>query len=1143
MDDDTPNIWALLVGINAYLSPSVPNLRGCCNDVEAMRRFLLTQMHVPDRHIKVLVDQEATRTGILDAFKNFLIDNQNIPHGSQLLIHYSGHGSQMRNMTGTEPDGIDETIVPYDSRVGGVFDIPDKTLAGLIRQLATAKGDNITVILDCCHSGSGTREFRPEGAAPTRRAPADVRLPPVDLDADFRVSATTRGIGRSGWSVTRANHVLLAGCLDREESHEHDTPEGVCHGALTYFALEYLRQKPPNAAYADLHARVKAQVSGLYPRQTPQCEGQHNRAIFGGADVERDPFIPIKGLHGSTVTFEAGLVHGLRRGTELAVYAANVRTKRSLPTPLAVAQVQSVTATTAQATFIAAPTEPLPSDAHALVTRQAYAAMRQKVALMPGEGAQQEKALNALRQAILDAGGEATPSAFLELLDDPHQPTDLRVTADDGQLSVRDDMGHLLVLPQDFTQGGAVAVRQALESIARYRTILALANQQPSSLMGRITLRIRRCLGGGDCTAAEDLAPGEVDPDGMVTLDYHPDLPDRNFYVVDVMNDSSLDVYPHLFVLNPDYSIYRLYPALGQNEALLPGTMLSSGLPNAGGSVLQVSLPGDAPGEERWDISHERLKLIVTTAPSDLALLEQAPLRVPARRRDARAGASPFEQLLEAVTSGIATRGRPYTPAFSDDWGTAELPYTVVRASDARTLSAPQSSIPLGDGITLEKPQGFEGKISVAPLEQTRHSISGETSLKLPPGLAQLSDVFEPIARSGTRGLSGQPLVITLDIDDASRALIRPDNPLRLRLPDELSADDLLPIVFDGEDYLPVGYAGDDGAVDVVRIPQPAAGVGAQGVPSRRGLGRAIQLFIYKKMGRHARHMGLRYVEHHNGAVEYSPVTQDRFKPGDRIAVFVHGFLSDTRWMARDVAPFLRAQVLPYEHALTWDYETFGTRVELNGADFATALRQQCGCGANDDLTMHVYAHGMGSLVSRCLVELAGGHEFVDCLVLAGPPNRGTTLATLSRGFTYLLSALINNVGAIPLAGAVDWLLKELYEQGQGWQDLAVDSDLTKRLNALDAPSDKPYLVLAGVNTLNQTQGRRLNRLAQKMLDRTLDAIFGEPENDAVIGMSSLKGVRNGAYPALTVKTLPCDHFSYFATAEGQLAIREWMLS
>src|SRR5207249_112699 len=95
--------------------------------------------------------------------------------------------------------------------------IPDKTLAGLIKKLAASKGDNVSIILDSCHSGSGTRAVE----TGTRRIPADLRLPPADLDTDLRTDSITRGVSPSGWAAAQANHVLLAGCRDTEESHEH----------------------------------------------------------------------------------------------------------------------------------------------------------------------------------------------------------------------------------------------------------------------------------------------------------------------------------------------------------------------------------------------------------------------------------------------------------------------------------------------------------------------------------------------------------------------------------------------------------------------------------------------------------------------------------------------------------------------------------------------------------------------------------------------------------------------------------------------------------------------------------------------------------------------------------------------------------
>ncbi|GET35794.1 caspase family protein [Microseira wollei] len=253
--------YGRLIGIDKYLHTK--NLGGCVNDVEAIRIYLMNQLGVPENQICVLTNQAATRANILQTFEEFLIDNPDIQPGSQILFHYSGHGSQMFNPK--EPDGQNETLVPHDSRTPGVYDIPDKTLAALLDKLAERKGNNITVILDCCHSGTGTRD---SNLAQTRNVEPDHRIPPPDLDAGILTGASRRGAGASGWATEGITHVLLAGCRDRELSNEHtsrDQGKEVMYGALTYFTLQALRQMTPNTTYADLHEQVATRAK----RSTP----------------------------------------------------------------------------------------------------------------------------------------------------------------------------------------------------------------------------------------------------------------------------------------------------------------------------------------------------------------------------------------------------------------------------------------------------------------------------------------------------------------------------------------------------------------------------------------------------------------------------------------------------------------------------------------------------------------------------------------------------------------------------------------------------------------------------------------------------------------------------------------------------------
>ncbi len=1136
MAKENSTIWALLVGISKYKAYGIPPLQGCVNDVEAMKDFLVSRMHVPAKQVKTLVNGEATRKVVIDSFREFLIDNPEIPKGSQILFHFSGHGSQMRDATGMEPDGLDETIVPYNSRTGNVFDIPDKTLAGLIEKLVAAKGENITIILDCCHSGSGTRMIRQGSAAVTRRAPIDLRVPPASMDADLQPAAATRGMTRSGWAMARQNHVLMAGCLDREESNEHFTQEAVFHGALTWFSLEYLKQKPPGATYADWHAWVGPKVNSIYPDQTPQCEGLSGRTIFGDAIVEREPFIKVSKIKESTLTLDAGFLHGISEGAVIGIYPVTVTSVKEMPDPLATATVENVAATTATARISGPLVSVSPGTVHALVLRETIKSTRQKVFLVIPEKGQDKQVMDLVRERILSSGSTGNPSPYLELMDFQGAGTDLLVSIEKEGLIIRDNKGNRLISPMPLIPAASAKMLQALESIARYRILLGMKGKEVSALEGKFSLRLLRAtkMVHDDVTETEEIL---VNQGEILTIPYFPKEKVKNCYVQEISNLSKRDVYAHLFILNPDFSIYQLYPAFGQNEELKAGGKIMSGMAGSGGAALELSLPGDQPEEEVWNESREVLKLIITTTPCDLALLTQDPLEVPAPRSLRSASGPSLEALFDTIISGRATRGKPYKPSAGEDWTTAELPYTLYRASASVKLDVPEATFDLGDGITLEKPAGFGGKITLSVSRETRRGIGADAGIKLPPGLLASAGVLVPLSRRSTRGVSGQPLVLNLETDDLSRRTITPENPLRLQLPDDDSTGDYLPVAFDGEDFLPAGYGSGKNRVDIVQLPAPA---GSQ-EPATRGLGGAIRLLILKKLGQIPREQGLRLATIRNGVPHYEKIRKDLFNPGDRVALFIHGFLSDTRWMVLDLLPLLSGMGLGYEHFLTWDYETFGTGVEDSGRELETALRQQCGFQKDDGVVLDLFAHSQGCLVARCMAEMADGYSYVDRMVLAGPPNKGTALANLGRGAVYLLSGIINNISSIPVAGAIAWPFKELYDLGSGWKDLAVDSEICKKLNGLVEPSSVPYLVLAGNNDIKKAQGARLNRLAAKILDHSLDILLGEKENDAVIGMTSMEGVRNGTYPALKVVKTAGDHFSYFSDPISVKVLSEWL--
>ena len=136
-------------------------------------------------------------------------------------------------------------------------------------------------------------------------------------------------------------------------------------------------------------------------------------------------------------------------------------------------------------------------------------------------------------------------------------------------------------------------------------------------------LHLRRYVQDETGPHVEELPSETLGPGGELTLYFDPDHEERNLYVVDVINESKLNVYPHVFTLSSDYSISLLYPPEGVEEAVTPGNTYPIGL-QAGTSQLSIWLP---PG---WDASRDCLKAIVTTQAADLRLLEQQALDVDA---------------------------------------------------------------------------------------------------------------------------------------------------------------------------------------------------------------------------------------------------------------------------------------------------------------------------------------------------------------------------------------------------------------------------------------------------------------------------------------------------------------------------------
>jgi len=140
------NKVALLFGINNYPGSS-NDLNGCLNDIADVEKKL-NELYPSEWSIKKFSDSQVTRSVFRNEIKNQIVS---MISGQILLIHYSGHGSNVQDQNYDEADGYDETLYLYD---GNFTDDEFNSILQLIPE-----GVKVIIALDSCFSGSATRLY------------------------------------------------------------------------------------------------------------------------------------------------------------------------------------------------------------------------------------------------------------------------------------------------------------------------------------------------------------------------------------------------------------------------------------------------------------------------------------------------------------------------------------------------------------------------------------------------------------------------------------------------------------------------------------------------------------------------------------------------------------------------------------------------------------------------------------------------------------------------------------------------------------------------------------------------------------------------------------------------------------------------
>jgi hypothetical protein len=1153
-----PQLHALVVGVDHYKSLSVPSLRGCVADAQAMYNFLVTRLDVPKENIRLLTasqnqdegtDQVASRKNILAAWQD-LVDR--VGKEDQLFFHYSGHGAQARSIDPNEADGYDETLVPFDSRDvdedgNPVYDILDKELAALI-EMAEEKGAYVSIVLDCCHSGSGTRDARePDRSKPlTRRGPRDQRERPLAT----LVPGTTARLSQlaeippehaqntSGWKVRGASqHVLLAGCRDEELSHEYRSPEtGAWQGATTYYLLKVLQKYHSDLTWREVHSTVQVQVNAIYERQLPQLEGPGNRKVFGGMAAPERPHLLVTEVEadGRTiyVKINGGAAVGLTADSQVAIYPPGNDDMSGRPLATGVVEQTKVDHVWAR----------LETEIEA--ARIAIAS-RVKITAMGYESLVYPVAVDdeAVRTAL--EGGRNGLSPFLNLVEGSEPGAQLRVVVQQDRYVIQDGSGAQIVTQsQPLTAEGAAETARNLEHLAIFNNVRKLRNPTPLPSMEE----------GVSLEVVSYTRSGRSGPIGGLPLDETTSVltPGKKLWVT-VRNKTSETLYISLFYLSSNYGISRIAPDRAPHHTVAPG-----------GSFFVDDLEPESHNPFVTK-TREIFKVFATRDPQSFDVLE-----LPELNEDRQKGKTRSEGPLADLLNGIRSDGTRKLVRRRDDtherWLTKQVEITVLADNEVQRLAHGETRVELGSPLEmmLEKPAGFTGDLIFSSVAQLSRGSDIEEPIQLPPGLSNpdAQALFQPLSFTGnTRDGRAPAGVLALNTTPEMVEAISAENPLHLELTvaEEPDLAGILPIAFDGEFFYLAGQQAEPHsralstgsrrmALEITQLPSSlTAAVSSDGEPAAapsRDLKRTLRLFLYKVYtGSLPSDTGVRKATRAaDGSPVYSPIQPGEIMPSQRVALLIHGFTGDTRWMVERALPLVDA-IGHYDLYLTYDYESFNTSVEENGAQLARAL-EGLGFGPDDEIHLDIFSHSMGTQVARVLVELKGGDAYVNRLFMGGAPNAGTRLAEVKKLIFWLGTVALNHAGTTPPALIANWFLKKSMDSAVSMDDLMPQSALYKALNDATHPIDVRYYVQIGTNAaLDQAIDWKMlfsKTGLMKLVDAGLDQLL-EGANDLAVGVASAGSVRHGKWPHLQVEPLPGNHFDYFVTEESVAALKKWM--
>lgn len=434
--------YALLIGASEYQNLAEKWwLRGPKNDVALAYTYLTTEAPVPFTEENVIVladglegvktDGHATLGEIRAAFAKLEAELQ---PGDFVYLHFSGHGTQQpASDPDSELDGLDEMFLPIDignwsDKVGSVENALVDDEIGVLIDSLRAKGADVWVVFDSCHSGTATRAVEDDGeeVAVRQLDPSVLGITEAAMDAAEAGAEKSRGVGGDdpraapeapmdaakvaaapAEGVEMGALVAFYAAQTNEVTPEKRLPKGKPdrkpQGVFTYTLFETLAEYPA-ATYGQIAQEVLRKYAvGNLAKSTPLFEGDLDLVVFDAEPGGRVAQWPAEATEAG-LTIPAGELHGLSEGAVLAVMESAAAASDSA---LGYVQITALDTFTATAVPVEKDGKVLPAELpKGLYLRKLDAALDFSLTVaLPPEGSAPADALLAVLETLKEESG------------------------------------------------------------------------------------------------------------------------------------------------------------------------------------------------------------------------------------------------------------------------------------------------------------------------------------------------------------------------------------------------------------------------------------------------------------------------------------------------------------------------------------------------------------------------------------------------------------------------------------------------------------------------------------------------------------------------------------------------------------------